>query len=62
MVTIWYLHALLPRLVLGLGGLATLLDKAFTLLDANSHRQVPDREPARPKNHGKTHPKLAYKG
>ena len=31
------------RLVLGLGCLATLLEKTFELLGGNSHRQVPDR-------------------
>ena len=41
---------------------ARLSDKAFELLGANSHRQVPDRKQPRPKNHVKPHPNLAYKG
>lgn len=56
------LQRLLPRLVLGLGCLATLLAKAFDLLGANSHRQMPDRKCPRPKNHVKPHPSMAYKG
>ena len=56
------LQRLLPRMVLGLGCLKSLLDKAFELLGANSHRQVPDRSQPRSKNHVKPHPNLAYKG
>ena len=56
------LQRLLPRLVLGLGCLTSLLNKAFELLGGNSHRQVPDRKQPRPKNHVKPHPNLAYKG
>jgi hypothetical protein len=56
------LQRLLPRMVLGLGCLVTLLGKAFELLGANSHRQVPDRKQPRPKNSVKPHPNLAYKG
>jgi hypothetical protein len=56
------LQRLLPRLVLGLGCLTNLLNKAFELLGGNSHRQVPDRKQPRPKNHVKPHPNLAYKG
>jgi hypothetical protein len=56
------LQRLLPRMVLGLGCLVTLLGKAFELLGANSHRQVPDRKQPRPKNHVKPHPSMAYKG
>ena len=56
------LQRLLPRLVLGLGCMMSLLEKAFELLGANSHRQVPDRKQPRPKNHVKPHPNLAYKG
>jgi hypothetical protein len=48
-------------MVLGLGCLATLLDKALDLLGANSHRQVPDRKQPRPKNPVKPHPSMAYK-
>jgi len=56
------LQRLLPRMVLGLGCLASLLEKAFTLLGGNSHRQEPDRKQPRPKNPVKPHPNLAYKG
>jgi hypothetical protein len=56
------LQRLLPRLVLGLGCLTSLLDKAFALLGANSHRHVPERKQPRPKNHVKPHPSMAYKG
>jgi hypothetical protein len=56
------LQRLLPRMVMGLGCLKCLLDKAFELLGANSHRQVPDRKQPRPKNHVKPHPNMAYKG
>jgi hypothetical protein len=56
------LQRLLARMVLGLGCLTSLLDKAFGLLGANSHRQVPERKQPRPKNHVKPHPNLAYKG
>jgi len=48
--------------VLGLGCLVTILGKAFELLGANSHRQVPDRKQPRPKNSVKPHPNLTYKG
>ena len=56
------LQRLLPRMVLGLGCLVTLLGKAFELLGANSHRQVPDRKQPRPKKPVKPHPSMAYKG
>lgn len=56
------LQRLLPRIVMGLGCIATLLDKAFSLLGANSNRMVTERSNPRPKNHVKPHPNLAYKG
>ena len=56
------LQRLLPRMVIGLGCIATLLDKAFSLLGANSNRMVPGRSNPRTKNHVKPHPNLAYKG
>lgn len=56
------LQRLLPRMALGLGCIAALLEKAFSLLGGNSHRIVPDRNQPRPKYHVKPHPKLAYKG
>jgi Transposase DDE domain len=56
------LQRLLPRMVLGLGQLVALLEKAFGLLGANWHRRVPDRAQPRPKRHVKPHPNLAYKG
>ena len=52
----------LPRLLLGVACLTTLLEKAFALLGANSHRKVPDRKQPRPNNHVKPHPNMAYKG
>ena len=56
------LQRLLPRLVMGLGYLATLLEKAFDLLGANSHKHRPGRKSARPSRHLKPHPSMAYKG
>jgi Transposase DDE domain len=56
------LQRLLPRMVLGLGRLATLLEKAIALLAANYHRHVPNRNQPRPLRHVKPHPSLAYKG
>jgi len=56
------LQRLLPRMVLGMGCLKSLLEKAFDLLGANSHRKVPDRKQPRPKNPIKPHPSMAYKG
>ena len=55
------MQRLMPRLVLGLGSVATLLGKAFELLGANSVKRRPGRKTQRPKNHVKPHPKLAYK-
>jgi len=43
-----YLQLLLPRMVLGLGCIVVLLEKAFGLLGANSHRRVPERSQPRP--------------
>ena len=56
------LQRLFPRMVMGLGGLVALLEKAFELLGANAHRRVPDRSQPRPKRHVKPHPNMAYKG
>jgi hypothetical protein len=56
------LQRLLPRIVLGLGCIVTLLEKAFGLLGANSHRRIPERSQPRPKRHVKPHPNMAYKG
>lgn len=56
------LQRLLPRMVMGLDCIAALLDKAFELLGANSHRRVPGRSQPRPKYHLKPHPHMAYKG
>ncbi len=53
---------LLPRLVMGLGCLVVLLQKAFGLLGANSHKRRPGRKSARPNRHVKPHPNMAYKG
>jgi hypothetical protein len=56
------LQRLLARMVLGLGCLVKLLEQAFALLGANSHRRIPERSQPRPKRHTKPHPTLAYKG
>ena len=56
------LQRLLPRLVMGLEGLAELLERAFVLLGTNSHKRRPGRKSARPNRHVKPHPSMAYKG
>ena len=56
------LQRLMPRMVLGLGCIASLLNKAFSLLGANSNRVLPGRSNPRPKSKAKPHPNLAYKG
>ena len=56
------LQRLLPRLVIGLECLASLLEKAFGLLAANSHKRRPSRKSPRPHRHVKPHPNMAYKG
>jgi len=56
------LQRLLPRLVMGLECLAALLEKAFGLLSANSHKRRPGRKSTRPNRHVKPHPSMAYKG
>jgi len=49
-------------MVMGLGCIVALLEKAFGLLGANSHRRIPDRSQPRPKQHVKPHPNMTYKG
>jgi hypothetical protein len=56
------LQRLLPRLVMGLQCLAALLEKAFGLVGANSHKRKPGRKSVRPNRHIKPHPSMAYKG
>ena len=56
------LQRLLPRMVMGLGCIVALLEKAFGLLGANSQRRVPGRTRPRPNHHVKPHPHMAYKG
>ena len=56
------LQRILPRLVIGLECLAVLLEKAFGLLGANSHKRRRGRKSARPNRHLKPHPSMAYKG
>jgi hypothetical protein len=56
------LQRLLPRLVMGLECLATLLGKAYELLGANSHKRRLSRKSARPNRHIKPHLSMAYKG
>jgi hypothetical protein len=51
----------LPRLILAIDSLTTLLGNAFELLGANSHRRVPGRMQPRPKGRVKPHPNMAYK-
>ena len=55
------LHSLLPRIVLGLGDVGALLQKAIKLLGANTIRRTPGRSRPRPKHHSKPHPSMAYK-
>ena len=50
------LQRLLPRMVMRLGCIAALLEKAFGLLGTNSHRRIPDRSQSRPKRHVKQQP------
>ena len=56
-----YLQRLLPRLVLGIAHVATLLIKAFEMLGANSQKRTEGRKQPRTKNHIKPHPSMAYK-
>ena len=56
------LQRVLPRVVLALGCLAKMLDKAIAMLAANTHRRVKDRSQPRPKRRAKPHPHMAYKG
>lgn len=56
------LQRLLPRMVLGLGCIVALLDKALDLLGGNTHRRIPGRSRPRHARHVKPHPHLAYKG
>jgi len=56
------LQRLLQRLVMGLGCLVALLEKAFDLLGANSHKSRPGRKSARPSRHVKSHSNMADKG
>ena len=56
-----YLQRLLPRLVLGIAHVATLLIKAFEMLGANSQKRTEGRKQPRMKNHTKPHPSMAYK-
>lgn len=56
------LQQLLPRMVLGLGCILALLDKAIDLIGGNTHRRVPERSRPRPARHVKPHPHLVYKG
>ena len=56
------LQRLLPRLVMGLDCLAALLEKAYGLLGANSHKRRPGRTSARTNRHVKPQPSMAYKG
>lgn len=51
----------MPRLVLGLGRVAALLEKAFELLCTTAYKPRPGRKAKRPKNHVKPHPKPGYK-
>lgn len=56
------LQRLLPRMVLDLGFILALLDKAVDLLGGNTHRRVPGRSRPRPANRVKPHPHMVYKG
>lgn len=54
------LQRLLPRMVLGLGCMLALLEKAVDLLGGNTHRLVQRRSRPRPANRVKPHPHMAY--
>lgn len=56
------LQRLLPKMVMGVGCLLALLEKAFGLLCANSLQRRPGRKSSRPNRHVKPHPNMAYKG
>jgi hypothetical protein len=56
------LQRLLPRMVLGLGCLAQLLEQAMERLKANTQRRISGRSQPRPNRRSKPHPHLAYKG
>jgi hypothetical protein len=56
------LRTALPRMVLGVGCLLTLLQSAIDLLAATTHRRVQRQSCPRPKHHRKPHPSMAYKG
>jgi len=51
----------MPRLVLGLGCVAALLEKAFDLLCITAYKPRLGRKAKRPKNQVKPHPKPGYK-
>jgi hypothetical protein len=54
------LQRLMPRMVImGLGCIASLLDKEFSLLGTNFNRFVSGRSNPRPKNKVKPHPNSA---
>jgi hypothetical protein len=55
------LQRLLPRMITGLGCIASMLNMAFLLLGANTNAVVPGRSNPRPKNHVNPHPNLANK-
>ncbi len=55
------LQRVLPRVVLDLGCLAALLDRALEMLVANTHRPVKHRSQPRPRRKSKPHPHMAYK-
>ena len=56
------LQRVLPRVVLGLGCMVDLLDRAIEMLAANTHRRVKDRSHPRRRRRAKPHPHMAYKG
>lgn len=55
------LRTVLPRIVLGVGCLESLLHDAIDLLAATTHHKVAGRSCPRPKHHRKPHPSMAYK-
>lgn len=57
-----FLQRVIPRMVLGLGELATLLRNAIEGLARNTVRRVKGRSQPRPPNHRKPHPNMVYKG
>ena len=57
-----YLRNVLPRLMLRVGDICSLIAQAIKMLATNTLTFIPNRSQPRPNNHVKPHPSLAYKG